>query len=250
MRDNLGELGRGHEGATMRSRPPTRKKSPGSQKDLTGVYSLPPGAPEATLSSSLWGEECFSHLPLTLEGRKTMSAVRGDWNQALEFLARFPQLREETQDRAISQNMAYAKRRYLRTYCDLLELRCDGETVGLFIGAPEDWSTYYCRILAFDPQRTARPLIRKLFNACLIDPLTRLGVERLVGDTAPTNAIMNRWFMDLGFQITGQKLTERWGPFVQFTKFLGTQQQQAFSRRFGQNAQVGANDNHVAAATE
>lgn len=209
----------------------------------TGIFPTP-AQREPTLSESLWGTCLYEGLPRLIDPRRELWAVRGDWARAGEFLKQFPGVREEA-GCVPSPQASLAKQRYIQNCCDVLEARRGDATVGIFIGAPDDWSTYYCRLLAFDPQVSARVTIRRFFQECLIGPLRNAGVERLVGETAPTNAIMIRWFTELGFQPTGQRLTERWGPFVQFTKYLREESGRAFMRRFAPNGLVeGANDNN------
>jgi len=185
-----------------------------------------------TQSEALWGADFLADAPRHLSGTSGVEVLRGDWDRASAFLRRFPMLAEN-----LAESQAHtsaAKRRYLRTFCDLIECRKDGQTVGVFIGAPEDWSTYYCRVLAVDPSFAVRPLLRRFTRECLERPLAQLGVDRLVGETGATNTAMSRWFIDLGFHVSGQRLTERWGPLTHFTTFLDRDCSQMFAHRYTQ----------------
>ena len=185
-----------------------------------------------TQSEQLWGADFLADVPGRLSGNGDFEVMRGSWNRAATFLRRFPMLAEDSgRD---GSHGSRAKRRYLRTFCDLIECRQHGRTVGIFVGAPEDWSTYYCRVLAFDSGFALRPLLRRFARECLETPLAQLGVERLVGETGPMNTVMSRWFMDLGFHVSGQRLTERWGPLTHFTKFLNRDCSEMFAHRYTQ----------------
>lgn len=188
-------------------------------------------ATQPTLSQTLWGKDFLEDLPYTLSNAHNIQVVRGDWDRAAEFLSWFPELQEESSRQAIRPEVQEAKQRYLRVLSDLMECRKDGQTIGIFIGAPEDWSTYYCRVLAMHPQYNVRPMLRRFARHCLEKPLSKLGVERLVGETSPANTAMARWFLELGFHITGQRLTDRWGPMTRFTKFLDQSCSKKFAHR-------------------
>lgn len=188
---------------------------------------------EPTLSQTLWGRDFLEHLPLTLSEQKGLVVERGDWQRVGDFLSWFPEVQEEQQRASMRPEVIAAKRRYMQTFSDLIECRKDGQTVGIFVGNPEDWSTYYCRVLAFHPGYALRPLLRRFARECLERPLAELGVERLVGETGPTHTAMSRWFLDLGFHVTGQRLTDRWGPLTRFTKFLDTSCSKRFAHRYG-----------------
>jgi RimJ/RimL family protein N-acetyltransferase len=120
--------------------------------------------------------------------------------------------------------------------CDLLEIRCAQRTIGVLVGAPEDWSTYYVRTFAIAPDYQKRALIMRFVEECLFTPLTRLGVQRIHADTLPSNRPMTRLFGDLRFYATGQQLSERWGPLVRYTKFLDPACEALFLHRLGGNA--------------
>ena len=212
--------------------------------DETGVYAIPLSRGEPTLSESLWGEDFLAHLPIVIEGPTPVTAVRGEWDRVATFSEQFPGLREEAGECVLSPAMSRAKQRYVRSCCDLIEFWVEGEVVGVFIGNPEDWSTYYCRVIAFSRPGLGRAVMDEFAQRCIFEPLTRLGVQRLTGETAPTNVAMARWFMALGFLPTGQRLTERWGPILHFTKHLQVETKQAFLKRFGPNRVEIANDNH------
>jgi ribosomal protein S18 acetylase RimI-like enzyme len=198
--------------------------------ERSGTYrsTLPP----QTLSSRFWGLDLSSKLPRVLS-RDGIEAVRGELGRVREFLVQaFPTFTEEELGVVPDPRMVEAKRRYLHTASDLIELRHDGRTVGVMVGAPEDWSSFYVRIFAILPEYQRPGLTRRFTRECLFEPLAEHGVERVVAETWPTNIAMSHCFTELRFHVTGHQLSERWGALVRYTKFLDPAREAAFQRRF------------------
>ncbi|HKP61520.1 MAG TPA: hypothetical protein VJV78_32545 [Polyangiales bacterium] len=185
-----------------------------------------------TLSARLWGLDLNRGLPRTLTS-DGVQAAPGDRTRVRDFLAtEFPVFREEELGATPSERILDAKRWYLHNACDVLELRHDERTVGVLIGAPEDWSSYYVRIFAI-LQAYQRPALRRRFiRECLFEPLIAHQVERIVADTSPMNLGMAVVFNELHFHVTGHQLSDRWGPLVRYTKFIDPACEAAFNRRF------------------
>lgn len=189
-----------------------------------------------TLSKQFWGCDLSQRLPRTLTESGTQ-AVPGDIRRIRAFLMKqFACLTEEASQPVQSDWHGLAKRRYLATACDLIELRHAGETVGAIVGAPEDWATYYVRIFAIAPQFQKPALTRRCARECLFEPLTECGVPRICAETSPANRAMARLFSELSFLATGQQLSDRWGPLVRYTKFLDPACESVFLQRFGSSA--------------
>jgi hypothetical protein len=139
-----------------------------------------------SLSAQLWGMDFNALLPRTLSPHGTRAVV-GEIARIRTFLsARFPILTEEALGTRSSPFVGDAKRRYLTSTCDLIELRHGDETVGAFVGAPEDWSTYYVRTLAVAREFQEPALVRKLIRECIFAPLQACGVQRIVLRHGPT----------------------------------------------------------------
>lgn len=188
--------------------------------------------PAQTLSARFWGLDLSRGLPRVLS-RDGVEAVPGELGRVCEFLVQaFPTFTEEELDADPDPRMVEAKRHYLRTASDLIELQHEGRTVGVIVGAPEDWSSYYVRILAVLPEYQRPGLTRRFARECLLEPLAEHGVERVVAETWPTNIAMSRGFTEMHFHVTGHLLSERWGALVRYTKFLDPAREAAFERRF------------------
>jgi hypothetical protein len=209
------------------------------QTGQSGTFSS--ANPAQSLSARFWGFDLCKHLPLVLSS-DGVEATRGEPGRVKTFLAQeFPSLTEEALGATPNATTVDAKRWYLRTACDLVEMRHRGRTVGVIVGAPEDWSSYYVRILAFLPGYQRPALTRRFARECLLDPLTVHHVERVVAETSPANIAMSRSLSELHFYVTGHQLSDRWGPLVRYTKFLDPACEAAFHRRFAGTAPPGSN---------
>jgi hypothetical protein len=193
-------------------------------------------SPRRSLTKEFWGFDLYQDLPrrLTSDG---VQAVPGELERVRAFLSReCPSLTQEGLGMAPSPRMQDAKRRYLCSACELIEVRQYDETVGVLVGAPEDWSTYYIRIFAFARNYRRRPVMRRFIDECVFEPLRAQGVERVAADTSPANYTTSRALTDLRFYVTGQQLSDRWGPLVRYTKFLDPACEAAFCDRFAGTA--------------
>jgi len=203
------------------------------REETTGVVtslSVPP--PRPTQSFQLWGLDMSG--PAKRLSNDGILAVRGDFTRIGNFLRdNYALFGEENHGRQPSAFIQKSKLAYLSTGCDLIELRHNGETVGVFLGAPEDWSSYYVRMFAVLPEYQRPGLIRRFIRECVFEPLTRCGVERVVAETSPANIAMSHLFTELRFNVTGHVLSDRWGPLVRYTKFLAPACEAEFLRKFG-----------------
>lgn len=210
---------------------------PAEANGQTSTYPRLAKAATAPLSTQLWGLDFSALLPRTVSSDGAQATI-GELARIRCFLSEtFPWLTEEALgNRSPSTSVSDAKRRYIATTCDLIELRHEGKTVGAIVGAPEDWSTYYVRIFAVT-RRFQRPaLMRKLIRECIFEPLSACGVQRIAADTSPANRPMARLFSELKFHVTGQQLSDRWGPMVRYTKFLDAACEAVFFERFAGTA--------------
>ncbi len=198
--------------------------------ERSGIYRS--ARPPQTLSARFWGLDLTERLPRVMS-RDGVQAVAGELGRVRDFLVQsFPMFTEENLGAQPSPRMVEAKRHYLLTASDLIELQHEGRTVGVIVGAPEDWSSYYVRIFAVLPEYQRPGLTRRFGRECLFEPLADCGVERVVAETWPTNIAMSRSLQELHFHVTGHQLSERWGALVRYTKFLDPARAAAFEGRF------------------
>lgn len=206
----------------------------------SNAFVIPPVSPPQTGSYRLWGLDFASELP-PLEIQHSACVKVTQLDVVLSFLQReFPALLESRASTLQAPQAVAAKHRYLQYDSDLIEISVADQPIAVFVGAPEDWSSYYVRMFAVNPRVQQRGLIRRFVRECIFAPLEQHGVERVVAETSPVNVAMLRMFAELKFQPTGHQLSERWGPLVRHTKFLDAGCESAFRARFaGQTPPAG-----------
>jgi hypothetical protein len=204
-----------------------------ARAEQSGTYRTPA---TRTLSDAFWRCDFTAGLPRTIS-KDGVEVTAGRLDRIRGFLTReFPTLTEEGLAAApLDPQLAHTKRWYLGQACDLIEMRKDDETIGVMIGAPEDWSTYYLRIYAVSP-RYQRSILTRRFYECMVEPLLACGVQRVVTDTSPTNASAARRLSEMQFHVTGQQLSDRYGPLIRYTKFLDPAAEAAFVSRYAGSA--------------
>lgn len=187
-------------------------------------------------SGCMWGFALRDVLPHKLSDDGVV-AVAGEFPRIARFLSeQFAMFTEESQGSTPNLTVSKRKLEYLREACDLVELRHGDETVGVFVGAPEDWSSYYVRMFAVRRDFQRPSVIRRFVRDCLFTPLAEHAVERISAETSPANIAMSRLFTELHFHVTGHHLSDRWGPMVRYTRFLSPACEEQFLRKFGAGA--------------
>lgn len=198
-------------------------------------------APTEPSSRRILGIDWRDHLPFTLAGGVEVHLATLD--EALAFTrAHYADIfgSNVTDTRFLTETSSPAKLRFLAE-ADRFVFRDGGEAIGLLVGHPTDWSTYYWRTVAFLPEYQGRGLL-----AAVLERTDRVmceaGVARVEGEAAPTNYRQIRLLARLGYCVTGTVNSERWGTMLRLTKFLATDAEQAFVMQFCRdvNAIVGA----------
>src|SRR5258706_1757626 len=183
------------------------------------------------LSQLLWGLDWSKHLPVTLAEhgiRFEMSSFDKSRAFLVENLGKiFP---DEGGTPFQQLDNIEAKARFYRL-SDTFEYVHEGRTIGVVIGAPTDWSTYYCRTTAILPEYQSRGLGDAWFEL-LFGVLGSYGVQRVEGDVAPSNLRMLRMLTRNEFQVMGNLLTDRWGALTRVTRFLDPNRGDVFRRQF------------------
>jgi GNAT superfamily N-acetyltransferase len=197
----------------------------------TQVASSPRARPPKSLSQQLWSLDWSDHFPRQLAAGGIGFEV-SNFARALPFIhEHFAQIFPDEADSPFRQlDGLDAKARYYEL-SDFFEYVHDGRTVGLVIGSPLDWSTYYCRTTAILPEYQSRGLGDLWFKP-VFDALAAAGVQRIEGDVAPSNLPMLRMLTRNGFQVTGVTLTDRWGALNRMTLFLNDARAAIFKNQF------------------
>jgi hypothetical protein len=189
------------------------------------------------LSESLWGIDYAQHFPLALG--EELSVGVADVSEALQFAGEhfagvFGTAAEAT---FWTGGSAEARVRYLERVCDLFIFRDRGEAVGLFVGNPVDWSTYYIRSTVFLRAYQGRALYQR-FLSTLFQLLGDAGVERVEAETAPSNLQCVIALTRQRFFASGSALTDRWGALTKFTCHLHAAPKAVFLRQYCSSGDV------------
>jgi ribosomal protein S18 acetylase RimI-like enzyme len=184
------------------------------------------------LSEVMWDLDWSRLLPLDVGDGVLVTA--SSLEEALPFIqAHYAEIFEECPDdhRFWREPMSPARVRYYQRVGDFFEFRRHQQTVGLMIGTPVDWSTYYVRSSAVLKAYQGLHLVQRLFRA-LSGWLEAAGVTRVETDTAPSNLASIQILTRARFNFTGTVLSERWGVNVRFTKFLDQAAENVFLRQY------------------
>ena len=190
------------------------------------------GAP-GVLSRTLWDLDWAAHLPhrLTEDG---VTVFWSSFDEALPFIRdHYAEIFHEGDGEApfATREGGAAKARYYRAAGDFFEIKHEGRTVGLLIGTPVDWSTYYLRSAAAIPEYQGRKVCHRFFPR-LFELLKGAGVHRVEADTSPANMATMHLLTRMRFNVTGTLMTERWGAHVHLTKFLDEDAESTFLRHY------------------
>jgi ribosomal protein S18 acetylase RimI-like enzyme len=188
----------------------------------------------SSLSLALLGVKWQEYFPLTVP-ETSLKITTCQYAVAEEFLTcNWNRIyRQDSTDRRFLSETAHLSRRraYYRIAGDFFSFLDGEKCVGIFIGTPIDWSSYYFRNCSILPEYQGLGLYQTLLKH-LLSVLKLCGVDRVEGDVAPTNLghvhILNR----LGFVVSGLNLTDRWGSLLHFTRFMNEESSQIFLGQF------------------
>jgi ribosomal protein S18 acetylase RimI-like enzyme len=188
-----------------------------------------PGEEPVTRDSArLWGLDWDLVTPWTFDG---VEVVMGTFDDATPFVeAHYPTIFTAHGTRFLADAMSPAKQRFLEGM-DVFLCRADDRIVGVLMGHPLDWSSYYMRSAALLPEYRDRRVLTRLVEA-MYAPLAAAGVERIEGDIAPTNLPMVKMLTRLGWIPAGTLNSERWGATVRFVRYLRAEAEDVFARQF------------------
>lgn len=144
--------------------------------------------------------------------------------------AHYPSIFATEPNRFFEEKMTPAKRRFLAE-SDMFAYRADGEIIGVWMGHPSDWATYYARSMAILPEYRERGLFLEFFKR-LANTLRDAGVERIEADVSPANPAVNRGMLRLGWLVSSTVNSDRWGAMLRYTKFLTPEPERVFRQQY------------------
>lgn len=184
------------------------------------------------LSECLWNIDFSAHFPMVVSDDGVTVELAGA-EEALEFASEhYGALFGDSETSPFfSGDSRAARERYLTHVCDVFVFKDGSRAVGLFIGNPVDWSTYYMRSLAFLEEYQGRSLHQRLLDE-LFAMLAKGGVCRVEVETAPSNLQGVSALVRQRFMASGSVLSERWGALTRFTKHLEPGAERVFLGQF------------------
>jgi hypothetical protein len=186
--------------------------------------------PIRPLSSRLWDLNWSQVLPWRFEEvRVEVSTFDGVMPFVHEHYARIFET-HETEPRFLVDQSTDKKRRF-GAEMDVFVFQAPPGIVGVLMGHPTDWSTYYMRTVAIMPEYRKRRLLSR-FMELSYEPLRAAGVDRVEGECSPANLPMMRMLGSQGFIMTATTNSERWGYVARFTKFLRDDAEATFRRQY------------------
>ena len=190
------------------------------------------------LSQQMWALDWSRHFPVCLPTSK-LSVEEVNYQQAQDFMRKSASqvIGQQGQWFQSSAESPELKRKYFEIACDAFGFWRNREMVGLFIGNPTDWSSYYMRWLCLRPDFRKRRASTE-FLEVVFDALREAGVARVECETAPSNVSGTAGLTSLRFRVAGVFLSERWGALTRFNKFLDPEAEKMFARAFCCGADV------------
>lgn len=180
-----------------------------------------------TVSERIYGLNWRKHFPLDLGGGLSVDAAPAE--EGLAFMRRnFAEIYRDSPPGAfLTEEYNDNKLRYYREAGDFFLFREGAKPVGIFVGTPVDWSTYFFRNCSILPEYQGKKIYQKLL-VHLLKVLPHYGIDRVEGDVSPANLGHIHILNKLQFNIAGLRMTERWGSLLHFTKYLSPKHEQVF----------------------
>ena len=123
------------------------------------------------------------------------------------------------------------KNTYYKIAGDFFVFKDGQKTIGVFVGTPLDWGTYYLRNVSILPEYQGRKIYQKFLRRFL-NYLEELNLERIEGEISPANSASIHVLLKFGFTISGINLSERWGTLLKFVKYTSLKHHEVFFKQF------------------
>jgi len=186
-----------------------------------------------SLSSKLWSIDWDSVLPHQFHGTD-FYLDRSSYEELKNFVAKNSSAlftENERDSRFLNNESSALKSKFYEECADIFSYKIDELMVGVFVANVLDWSTYYFRYTNIHPDYRGHQLTERNI-ASLSQILFKHGVQRICLDVSPSNTEQIQRLSKLGFIISGNIFSERWGSNIMMTKFLDEKYQQVFFDQF------------------
>jgi len=185
-------------------------------------------------SQMLYGINWDDHFPVELrEKNGTVSnrrIVRSSAQEVFDFYGKHYDeifLRSGQPHPFFVEPMNEQRLRYYEIMGDFLAYVDQDQVVGVFVGNPLDWSTYYLRTSGLLPSHQSLGFTGNMLDV-LFPVLRSHGIRRAEVDVAPGNYIEIEYMSKRGFRPTGYHSSDRWGTLLRLCKYLDSQCEETF----------------------
>lgn len=185
--------------------------------------------PPQKLSKTLYGIDWNEYFPLDLGGNFSVQA--SNFDKSMRFMSQFKGSPHDL-DRGDPR-----KEIYYRNVGDFFDFHDGDKVIGVFVGNPIDWSTYYIRSIVVSSEYRGFGFYKKCLSH-LIETLTERKIKRIEIEVVPNNHGHLHVLNKMGFQVNGSTNSERWGNVLKLTRFTDERYLKMFDTSFcfGQDA--------------
>ncbi len=189
------------------------------------------GVSAGSFSQIIYGIQWSNHFPIRLEGGVEVDVASVEEATAFTAAHYACIFGSDPEDRRFFSDPSSPARARFLAGSDRFLFREGGQAIGLLVGNPVDWSTYYWRSVAFLPEHQGRGLLAAAL-AHTDRVMREAGVVRVEGEAAPINYKQVRLLLRLGYCVTGSSNSDRWGTMLRLTKYLDASAQERFVTQF------------------
>lgn len=191
------------------------------------------GSRPLTLSTKLWSIAWDELLPYQFQGTDCYFDL-SSFEELKDFLgtnAKSLFTDNEMTQRFLGNEPSPLKNKFYNEFADVFAYKVNEKIVGVFVANVLDWSSYYFRYTNIHPDYRGHQFTERSIKF-LIQILKDHGVQRICLDVSPSNTEQVQRLSKLGFFISGNTFSERWGVNIAMTKYLDPKYEQVFFDQF------------------
>lgn len=123
------------------------------------------------------------------------------------------------------------KIKYYEFCSDVFDFYLGDEIIGVVVGNPYDWCSYYLRYILIKKEHQGHNL-QNQWVRFMVEQLSRYNVERIEVDFSPAHTAQLLHYQRMGFYFVGSTLSERWGSILRYVKFINPQRRDKYLDQF------------------